>query len=97
MRSGAARLLQRGTTRTLERMSRTPLIPPHEAPPVAWERADRFNWKLALLGAAAGVLVGIIAFLLAAPPWWWFAIAVGLAVGFINSKSFRAPVLWGRK
>jgi len=90
--------VRRGKTRTLERMSRTPLIPPHEAPPASWERADdRFNWKLAVIGAVAGGLVGVVAFLLKGSPWWWVAVAAGLALGFINSKSFRVPVLWGRK
>jgi ABC-type amino acid transport system permease subunit len=59
--------------------------------------ATSFNLRLALFGAAAGGLVGIIAFLLGASPWWWLAVAVGVALGFVSSKSLTVPVLWVRK
>ena len=79
-------------------MSRTPLIPPHEAPPASWQRGDdKFNWGLGILGAVAGVIVGSIALLLNASPWWWLAVVVGLGLGSVTSKSFKVPVLWGRK
>jgi len=79
-------------------MSRTPLIPPHEAPPGSWQRRDeRFNWKRGLLGAAAGGVIGLLALTFEASAWWWLAMGAGLALGLVNSKSFTAPVLWGRK
>jgi hypothetical protein len=79
-------------------MPSTPLIPPNEAPPDAWRKANaKFNWKLAVLGAAGGAIVGAIALLLNASDWWWLAVPVGLCVGFLTRQSFKAPASWAQR
>jgi len=78
-------------------MHRSPLIPPHEAPPTSWRKSnDRLNWRRALYGAIAGVVVAAVAFLLDASSWWWLAVPVGFDLGS-GSHLVDAPVLWLRK
>jgi hypothetical protein len=78
-------------------MPRAPLIPPHEAPPSSWRKAqERISWRLASYGAIAGAIVGLVAFLLGASPWWWLAMPIGFGLGSA-SDLVDAPVLWTRK
>jgi hypothetical protein len=84
---------------TLERMPSNPLIPPHEAPPAAWGKSNgKFKWRLAVLSAAVGGVIAVVAFLLHASAWWWLAIPAGLSVGYnIGSRSVNVPASWIHK
>jgi hypothetical protein len=79
-------------------MSRTPLIPPDEAPPEAWQRSEhKFNWRLGLLGALIGGIIGAIAIFLGASPWWWVLAAIGFGLGSVTRQSFDVPISWTRE
>jgi len=71
-----------------------PLVPPEEAPPSAWRKRG-FNLQASLSGAAIGIAVALVAFMLDASPWWWLAVPVGLLLG--GSLRFHVSVLWARK
>jgi peptidoglycan biosynthesis protein MviN/MurJ (putative lipid II flippase) len=78
-------------------MSHTPLIPPHEAEPKAWQRGEgKFNWRRALLGTLTGGVIGTIALFLGASPWWWLLVAIGFAHGSVTRQSFDVPISWLR-
>jgi hypothetical protein len=54
-----------------------------------------FSLQESLSGAAIGIAVALLAFMLDASPWWWLAVPVGLLLG--GSLRFHVSVLWARK
>jgi hypothetical protein len=68
------------------------LIPPNEAPPVAWSR-ESYRWKPGLIGAAAGFALSIGAYYAGASALFWLAGPLGLLFGW-SGRHATTPARW---
>ena len=68
------------------------VIPPEDAPPAAWSR-ESFRWLPALVGAAVGLAIGVVAHLVDATPWLWLAAPLGLGFGW-SGRHADTPARW---